>query len=382
MKRTERTLAEQIKLNRLEFDNRKQLLDFGSEDIYNLKKVGPRIDRLIDKLVSEFYEQQTSIDDVALIIGDADTLSRLSAAQRQYILDLFSGFYDMTYANNRLRIGLVHKRIGVGPKYYLSAMQLLKNILFRTIREIFADKNEAEAVINSLEKLLTLDIQLVFDAYIRSLVAEVETSMSKVQNYAENLEQEVSQRTRELKELSQQDPLTDLYNRRAMLPMLNRDLANAERQSVNVAIVYIDADNFKILNDTYGHAAGDRMLLLLSESLHDITREGDLACRMGGDEFCVFLLDADEKQALSFAQRLIARFSDKSDLEATLSIGICVTGPNQFLSSSELIHNADEAMYEAKKTQGNKVVCYSELSQSNEQENNKPLNNVSPLKPS
>lgn len=363
MKRTERTLAEQIKLNRMEFEARKELLDFTPEDVYNLKKVGPRIESIIDLLVEEFYEQQTAIDDVALIIGDADTLERLRSAQKQYIIDLFSGYYDMTYANNRLRIGLVHKRIGVGPKFYLSAMQLLKSLLFKAIYEVFADYDEAKSIIASLEKLLMLDIQLVFDAYIRSLVNEVETSKIKVEDYAENLEEEVAQRTRELEELSQQDPLTNLYNRRAMIPTVNRDLANAKRQSVPVSMVYIDLDKFKSLNDNFGHAAGDKVLETIGGLLLNVTRAGDFPCRMGGDEFSIFLMGSDGEDAIAFAQRVLDEFTIGEEMETSLSIGVCTTGPKEFITAHQLIQNADTAMYEAKKTPGNKIVSFSELSE-------------------
>jgi hypothetical protein len=85
-------------------------------------KIEPHIDALVDK----FYTLQTGITEIALLIGDADTLTRLRAAQRRYILDLFSGLYDLEYVNNRLRIGLVHKRIGVEPKLYLAAINTLK----------------------------------------------------------------------------------------------------------------------------------------------------------------------------------------------------------------------------------------------------------------
>ena len=295
MNSTDRTLAEQIQLHNIEFENRKKLLGFTQEDVYNLRKVGPRIENIIDDLVDEFYEQQTAIDDVQLIIGDSDTLSRLRTAQRGYIIELFSGVYDMTYANSRLRIGLVHKRIGVEPKFYLSAMQMLKGLLIDGIYDLFANHEEARKITISLEKLLTLDVQLVFDTYIKTLLTEVELSKEKIQHYAETLEQEVAQRTKELEQLSQLDPLTNLHNRRAIEPLINRDIANAKRQSIEISMIYIDVDKFKQLNDTYGHHEGDKILQLLGSILNEESREGDLPCRMGGDEFMVFLMNTNEQ---------------------------------------------------------------------------------------
>lgn len=374
MKRTERTLAEQIQLHNMEFENRKKLLGFTQEDIYNLKKVGPRISSIIDPLVDKFYEQQTAIDDVELIIGDLDTLARLRAAQRQYIIGLFCGTYDMSYANNRLRIGLVHKRIGVEPKFYLSAMQMLKDLLNEGIYQIFANQEEAKNIVNSLEKLLMLDIQLVFDTYIRTLVTEVEVSKEKVENYAENLEQEVAQRTKELEELSQLDPLTNLYNRRAFDPIVSRDMANAKRQSINLSMLYIDIDEFKELNDTLGHTEGDRVLALLGSVLNEESRKGDLPCRIGGDEFLIFLMDANEQQAIDFGKRVIDSFSKQT--KVTVSIGVSCTGPVDFVSAPELIQHADSAMYQAKESDGNQLVSYSSL----EEKEIKPDTDTMPIK--
>ena len=367
MKRTEQSLADQIQLHNVEFENRKKLLCFTNEDVYNLKKVSPRIDSIIDPLVNKFYEQQTAIDDVELIICDEDTLVRLRTAQRQYIISLFCGVYDMNYANNRLRIGLVHKRIGVEPKLYLSAMHMLKGLLVEGINELFVSKEEALSIVASLEKLLMLDIQLVFDTYIRTLVTEVELSKEKVQSYAENLEREVAMRTKELEEISQLDPLTNLYNRRSIEPIINRDLANAKRQSFEVSIIYIDIDDFKTLNDTLGHTEGDRILNLLGSVLNEESRKGDLPCRMGGDEFMVFLMNANEQQAVDFGKRVIDNFKKNTLDKSTISIGVSSTGPKEFISTSELIQQADAAMYEAKKASGNKLVSHSSLEDESEE---------------
>ena len=125
MKKTEQTLLEQMRITEFDIEARKALISFKEEDFEQLKSLRSLIESKIDNLVSEFYKRQTEIPEIALLIGDADTLARLISAQRNYVLDLFSGIYDLEYVNNRLRIGLVHKRIGVEPKLYLSA-----NLLF------------------------------------------------------------------------------------------------------------------------------------------------------------------------------------------------------------------------------------------------------------
>jgi len=165
MKRTDQTLVEQMKISDLEINRRKDLLNLTSEDLKALTDNKMLIDENIDLIVDAFYEQQTQIDEISLLIGDADTLRRLSNALRKYILDLFSGYYDSEYVNNRLRIGMVHKRIGVEPKLYLSAVRTLKNILIDKISSATEDKKALICTLNALDKLLYFDITLVFDRY-------------------------------------------------------------------------------------------------------------------------------------------------------------------------------------------------------------------------
>lgn len=104
MKRTDKSLLEQMQISDAEISRRMTLLDL-------LTAQQAVIEDSIDDIVDEFYEAQTAVDEIALLIGDAETLARLRAAQRMYVIDLFRGIYDSEYVNNRLRIGMVHKRI-------------------------------------------------------------------------------------------------------------------------------------------------------------------------------------------------------------------------------------------------------------------------------
>jgi len=111
-------------------------------------------------------------------------LRRLHASQRQYVLDLFSGCTDQHYVNNRLRIGFVHKKIGVEPKLYLAAVRTLKDILFKALRRCISNPATLERTFQALDKLLYFDTTLVFDTYTRSLVSEIETERDRVEVYA------------------------------------------------------------------------------------------------------------------------------------------------------------------------------------------------------
>jgi len=126
--KTEETLLQQHRIDEFEIERRKALFGFGATDAAALLQARSCVLPALDAVVEAFYRQQTANEEIALIIGDSETMRRLHLAQRQYIDDLFSGIYDENYVNNRLRIGVVHKRIGVAPKYYLSAVGTLRRL--------------------------------------------------------------------------------------------------------------------------------------------------------------------------------------------------------------------------------------------------------------
>jgi hypothetical protein len=200
MKKTDQTLLEQMQITDKEIARRKQLVRLGTEEVQLLLNSKPVIEEEIDRIVEEFYQVQTSDEEISLLIGDADTLRRLHVAQRQYVIDLFSGRTDIEYVNNRLRIGLVHKRIGVEPKLYLSAMRTLKEIVCKALERRIADPETLAKTCEALDKQLYFDTTLVFDTYTRSLISEIEMAKDRVEVYAAGLELLVAERTRELEE--------------------------------------------------------------------------------------------------------------------------------------------------------------------------------------
>ena len=231
------SLAAQMGLNELEISHRKDLFEFGRDDVYNLKKIKEIINQNVDVIVDEFYENQLSNPDIKLIIGDEETLRRLMSAQRSYIVSLVGGEYGISYINHRLRIGQVHKRIGVSPKLYMSSMRLLRKLLVDLITRD-GPESKCQLIILSLDKLLAFDTALVFETYTLSLAMDLENSKTKVEEYAKSLEKIVAQRTEELAELSLKDPLTELPNRRALTEFLNRKFASTLRYNECISIIY------------------------------------------------------------------------------------------------------------------------------------------------
>jgi diguanylate cyclase len=341
-----KTLLEQMRITDSAIKQRMDLLSFTPQDSEALTIFGPVVAENLDVLVEEFYRVQTSIPEIALLIGDSDTLGRLQHAQRKYILDLFSGSYDLEYVNNRLRIGLVHKRIGVEPKLYLSATRLLKNLLLELINDRCADAQSAELVTNALDKLLYFDVTLIVETYIRSMLSEIESAKEKSEQYAQELEE----RSRQLEGLSQIDPLTGLLNRRSMAGVLARELIAAQSRSEPVSLVYIDIDHFKRVNDQHGHKRGDEVLHVIGEIARATVRSGDTCFRIGGDEFCILMPHCDEASA---EEGFCARFRQKLHERIpgiSVSIGVHTTGPTHFVTAVDLIEHADAAMFTVKRS--------------------------------
>jgi diguanylate cyclase (GGDEF)-like protein/PAS domain S-box-containing protein len=164
---------------------------------------------------------------------------------------------------------------------------------------------------------------------------------------------------RRLAELSRTDELTGLLNRRAFMEDLHQRHAHLYRVSRTGALLYIDLDNFKPVNDRFGHAAGDQVLKEFANLLHGHSRIGDLCARLGGDEFAIWLEETDAAGAQTKARNLIddAKFLHRlagiyapADMAPLgLSIGIAIADPQYFEQLPELIKRADEVMYQVKR---------------------------------
>jgi len=333
-----------------------ELLNLNIINLKSLSNYKSIIEENVDFIIDKFYEKQTDIEEISLLIGDIDTLKRLKVAQHKYIMDLFSGHYDSEYVNSRLRIGMVHKRIGVEPKLYLSAVRILKELVSEVLENLIEDKKELSSTLDILDKLLYFDTTLVFDTYIESLVGEIKTAKSKTEVYAQSLEKKVTERTKQLEEQAKIDPLTKLYNQRAMYESLRREILTAKRRQTKLSFIYFDIDKFKYINDTFGHIKGDEVLRSIGDFLNNSIRETDIACRYGGDEFCVILPECDISNARVICEKLIEKFSLKYP-DYSISIGISETGIEDYLDESQIIKDADKKMYLAKKTEGFKI-CF------------------------
>jgi diguanylate cyclase (GGDEF)-like protein len=173
----------------------------------------------------------------------------------------------------------------------------------------------------------------------------------------------VKERTdREVMHLAMTDSLTQIPNRRALMDYAARVLAR--RNGMPLAMLMIDVDHFKPINDTHGHQIGDEVLCKLTAMLAGRLRGYDLIGRYGGEEFCVVAPETDQKGALALAESLRKIISSKSipttdgELTVSVSIGVACCPLNATRKLDEILAEADAALYDAKQTGRNKVVCF------------------------
>jgi two-component system cell cycle response regulator len=158
------------------------------------------------------------------------------------------------------------------------------------------------------------------------------------------------------------DKLTGLYNRRYFDHFLDFELKRSSRQKASLALLMMDIDNFKQINDTLGHLFGDKILNKLGDIIKSIIRETDLAARYGGEEFAIVMSNTGLEEAVEIAERMRKAISacnfDIKKLPTTVSIGVALY-PSDSTSLQDLVSNADRALYRAKHKGKNRVCVYS-----------------------
>lgn len=345
------SLLEQLQFTEREIASRKALFGLGDDDAANLMFCRDWMAENSERIAQQFYRHITQSSEISLLIGDKETLERIHYSMKVYLISLFHGFFDSDYVNSRLRMGRTHKRIGVPPKLYISALWQLVSMINHSLAEMttkFSCEHKLSALQESLYKVIMFDTQLFFDSYINSMAAEITSAKNVVQQYANDLEIQVAERTKQLHELAIKDPLTGLLNQRAFLENLRREISNARRQAAYLALVYIDLNGFKSLNDNMGHKAGDIMLQYAADCLRTRLRESDIPARYGGDEFCIIMPNTRAEDAHKVCERVIEYFDNNKTYDITFSAGIAQASPNNYLDVDDFIRHADGLMYRAK----------------------------------
>lgn len=165
----------------------------------------------------------------------------------------------------------------------------------------------------------------------------------------------------ELRRLSITDSLTGLYNRRYFFKRLTASLIGFKRHHRPICVIMLDIDHFKMINDQYGHAAGDRVLSQVSVLMQERLRETDLLARLGGEEFAILLADTELKGAVDLAERIQKHLAalrveyKNHSISVTVSMGVAISSVKD-LNADEIMIRADHAMYKAKSGGRNAIV--------------------------
>ena len=246
-------------------------------------------------------------------------------------------------------------------------------------RQISVEKNYSLRVIGEGKDELG---HLIID--FNKMLDEIQLRDNKLKNHRMRLEERVALRTKELEESNSQlalskksaetvakrmeyhahhDDLTGLPNRALLNDRINAELAHARRQQSMMALLFLDLDRFKVINDSLGHAVGDQLLRVISRRLRNCVREEDTVARLGGDEFLILLPRiSSSSDAGRVGRKIIDALIEPvtcngNELSITTSIGISIY-PFDSTDAETLVKNADISMYRAKELGRNKVVYY------------------------
>lgn len=209
--------------------------------------------------------------------------------------------------------------------------------------------------------------------FLQHLSGQIVISIENTIVYS-RLEEKIKQRTKdleaskeELKLLASMDPMTKLYNRRYFAEV-SEDIFNMSKRTNNdVSLVMFDIDDFKNVNDTYGHHIGDKVIIGVANILLEHTRKSDIVCRFGGEEYIILLPDTELKYSIQLAEtirelveNMVITYDQDQELQVTISIGVSIVDRVVDNDIEVAINKADNALYEAKRSGKNRVHSYAE----------------------
>jgi diguanylate cyclase (GGDEF)-like protein len=193
----------------------------------------------------------------------------------------------------------------------------------------------------------------------------LETAKTELINLSSSLINDLLDQRQENNLLRKQvvrDSMTNLFNHKHFRELLQQELSRSERYNKPLSLILCDLDNFKLINDTHGHLAGDRVIKAIAGCLKNELRESDHIARYGGEEFAIILSETGKEGAMQVAERLrkaigsLIVFYGDEYIQATMSFGIVANDPGDKTSLDETIQRADSALYNAK-AQGRDCWC-------------------------
>jgi len=215
-------------------------------------------------------------------------------------------------------------------------------------------------------------------------ISSVKNAKGKVSHYVGLFSDitEQKQHQHQLEHIAHYDALTNLPNRMLLADRMYQAMNQSKRRGTQLAVVYLDLDGFKAINDNYGHEVGDQLLIKLATRMKKVIRNGDTIARLGGDEFVAVLLDLDNGQtSLSLINRLlqaVAKPVHKNQIvmQVSASLGITYYPQNEEVGADQLLRQADQAMYQAKLAGKNRFHIFDATHDRNVRGHHKSLENI------
>lgn len=316
-----------LNLNIETIEERKKYIGISDEDIKNLKIISQKLsENELDIIFKEFYEYLQNFKETKKILRNAN-IPNLIEKQKKYFRHMLDGKFNEEYIEERLKVGVVHQNLNLKAFYFIGAYSRWQNGIIERLKKKFPAREVVELIV-SLSKCVKFDIMLVLDVY----------------HFAENL-----------------DPLTNTLSRSIFLKYVEIEIHNAKRYNYPLSLIMYDVDNFKFINDTYGHSLGDKILKETAILVRESIRKGDIFCRWGGDEFLILLPHTNVEGAKIVAEKILKRIKDlKIDsINVSVSIGVSEFEREKDKNFNDLFTKTDKALYKAKKLGRNRIALSS-----------------------
>ena len=208
------------------------------------------------------------------------------------------------------------------------------------------------------------NIYLREDDIIFNEFQELAVSVNKMIDSREKTQNELNIANEKLREQATRDYMTNLYNRRYFIDISNNIISITKRDKLSLCLIMIDIDDFKKINDTYGHDKGDKVIKLLSGRLNEFVRQSDIVARFGGEEFVILLPNTNKEGAFKLAEEirkdiesLEIQEGDKT-ISFTISLGLDRFDIDEDISIDDLVKRADKALYISKRSGKNKTTIF------------------------
>ncbi|RXK07845.1 GGDEF domain-containing protein [Halarcobacter bivalviorum] len=315
------------------------------------------------ELLDELYNKISRIVDSDYIVE-----SYISAEQA------LIGCYNYIISKNEILITIVGNNTStIRPEKFITELYKnspnTKNIVFEDI----VDVKSLSSIINdaSLYQILPRRLNKIDFELIILEAIKLNAQERRLKDYQRVLESAVEKRTRELNDinvkleiLATTDSLTGVNNRRSFYESSSPMIRYNRRENKSLAVLMMDIDKFKMINDIYGHAVGDDIIKLVAQKIQDILRASDIFGRLGGEEFAAVLPNTSQRGALKVAENIRKEIetldyltTKEEKVHFTISVGVAILeGTDPDLDA--ILHKADLALYDAKRKGRNKVILH------------------------